>query len=393
MKIALVCPYDYARPGGVQDHVAHLDREFRRVGHDTRILAPSSDPALDDGRSVGNVYYLGRVTAVPANGSIARITLSLRLAKRVKQILRQEAFDVVHVHEPLLPVLPITVLRFSTALTIGTFHAFSRSNAGYFYGRPLLRRYFAKLDGKIAVSAVAQQFVSQYFPGSYAVIPNGIDVDLYRQLVPRLPEFDDGKVNILYLSRLEKRKGLKYLLRSFPVIKARHPQVRLIVASDGPLRVPFERWVERHGIPDVVFTGHVDEESKPAYYATADIFCAPATGRESFGIVLLEAMAAGKALVASDNEGYRAIISGGVDGLLVEPRNENGLTEAICALVRDRDMREQLGRSARAKAWRYDWQHVAGDVLAFYDRTRRQAVEKRTPLGQVVLELEGQGGS
>jgi len=391
VKIALVCPYDYARPGGVRDHVAHLDAEFRRIGHDVRVLAPSSDLLQDDVHSEGNVITLGRVTAVPANGSVARITLSLRISKRIKQVLRQEMFDVIHVHEPLLPALPITVVRFSNALTIGTFHAFSHSHAGYFYGRPFLKRYINRLQGRIAVSRPALDFVSHYFPGDYTIIPNGIDMAQFSAPTRCLPQFDDGMLNILFLSRLEKRKGLKFLLRAFPAIKARVPSARLIVASDGPLRAPYQRWVERHRIPDVVFTGGFPESQKAAYFASADIFCAPSTGQESFGIVLLEAMAAGKAIVASDNEGYRSIISGGIDGLLIEPRNEQALTEAICGLLRTKDMRDQLGRGGRAKAWRYDWRYVAADVLDYYQKVGHRGTAPTISLGTPMLELQGNG--
>ena len=130
MKIALVCPYDFAHPGGVRDHVAHLDQQFRRAGHDVRILAPSSDSEAAETPASGHLYSLGRVTPIPANGSVARITLSLRLSKRIKDILHHERFDVVHVHEPLMPSLPISVVRFCSSLTIGTFHALSRSHAG-----------------------------------------------------------------------------------------------------------------------------------------------------------------------------------------------------------------------------------------------------------------------
>jgi phosphatidylinositol alpha-mannosyltransferase len=347
----------------------------------------------DDVRSDGNVYTLGRVTPVPANGSVARITLSLLLSKRIRTILRNEAFDVVHVHEPLLPALPITVMRFSHALNIGTFHAYSRGHRGYFYGRPFLRRYFARLDGKIAVSPAALGFVSQYFPGDYTVIPNGIDVAQFQQPAVRDSRFDDGKLNVLFLGRLEKRKGLKYLLRAFPRVQARCGSVRLIVAGDGPLRVPFERWVERHHIRDVVFVGGFPEADKAALYAAAHVFCAPSTGQESFGIVLLEAMAAGKAIVASDNDGYRMVVTGGVDGLLVEPRNEQSLTEALCGILQDRDMREQLGRAASAKAWRYDWREISGDVLRFYQRTARQKEPSAPFAGMPVFELEGNGGN
>ena len=363
MKIALVCPYDYATPGGVQDHVRHLGERFQEQGHDVRILAPSSD---DDVHASGNVYTVGGVTAVPANGSIARISLSMRLAKRVKHILRSEQFDIVHLHEPLMPMLPITVLRFSDAVNIGTFHAYSRSFYGYQWGKPLLMRYFRRLSGCIAVSEPAQQFIQQYFPGTYTVIPNGINVAEFSGPVQPLPEFDDGMLNILFFGRLEKRKGLRFLLRAFPLVKSAFPNARLIVAGEGTTRAAYQRWVDKHEVRDVVFTGRISAADRARCYASADIFCAPNIGGESFGIVLLEAMASGKPVVASAIPGYRAVIQDTEDGLLFPPKDHEALASTLCRLLADADWRQRLGAAGRRTAWRYDWSSIADQVLAFY---------------------------
>ncbi len=365
MKIALVCPYDYAAPGGVQDHVSHLGACFERAGHDVRILAPSSD---DDIHADGNVYTVGGVTAVPANGSIARISLSMRLAKRVKQVLRAEQFDVVHVHEPLMPMLPITVLRFSDALNIGTFHAYSRAHYGYQWGKPLLMRYFRRLAGCIAVSEPAQQFVQQYFPGHYTVIPNGIDTAEFLAGAQPLPQFDDGMLNILFFGRLEKRKGLRFLLRAYPLVKSAFPNARLIVAGEGTNRLAYQRWVEQHQVRDVVFTGRIAPADRARCYASADVFCAPNTGGESFGLVLLEAMAAGKPVVASGIPGYRSVVADGVDGVLAPPKDSAALASALCRVLASADLRERLGQAGRMKARRFDWSVVADRVLAYYQQ-------------------------
>lgn len=370
MKIALVCPYDYAIPGGVQDHVRHLGARFTQQGHDVRILAPSSD---DEVHANGNVYTVGGVRAVPANGSIARITLSMRLAKRVKHILRAEQFDVVHVHEPLMPMLPITVLRFSDTLNIGTFHAYSRAHYGYQWGKPLLMRYFKRLDGCIAVSDPAQRFVAQYFPGQYSVIPNGIDAAEFAGPIAPLPEFNDGMLNILFFGRLEQRKGLRFLLRAFPLVKTAFPNARLIVAGEGTTRAAYQQWVDKHEIRDVVFTGRIAASDRARCYASADVFCAPNIGGESFGIVLLEAMAAGKAVVASAIPGFQAVIDDGVDGLLFPAKDSEALASRLCRLLADAEWRLRLSDAGRRKARQYDWSAVADRVLTFY----RQVAQNR----------------
>lgn len=377
MKIALVCPYDFAIPGGVQDHVAHLSECFERKGHQVRILAPSSD---DDVHTAGNVYTMGGVTAVPANGSIARITLSMRLAKRVKHVLREEQFDVVHVHEPLLPMLPITVLRFSDSLNIGTFHAYSRMSYGYQWGKPLLMRYFRRLAGCIAVSEVAQQFAAQYFPGHYTVIPNGIDTAEFAGHVKPLPEFDDGMLNILFFGRLEKRKGLRFLLRAFPLVKSAFPNARLIVAGEGTTRAAYQEWVHRHDVRDVVFTGRIPAADRARCYASAHVFCAPNIGGESFGLVLLEAMASGKPVAASAIPGYREVLTDGVDGLLFPPKDSEALASVLCRLLADAEWRKRLGAAGKRKAHHYDWSAVADRVLAYYRQVGRERESETRPL-------------
>jgi phosphatidylinositol alpha-mannosyltransferase len=374
MRIALVSPYDFAFPGGVTNHITHLAQEFEKAGHEVTLIAPSSKPA--DELNQPNLRVIGRPISIPAAGSVARVTISLRLAKKVKEILQSGDFDVVHLHEPLLPVLPITVLRFSNAINIGTFHASASRNWGYFYGRRLLKRWFSRLHGKIAVSPAAAEFVAGYFPGYYNIIPNGIDYDRFSAPGDRLPEFDDGKLNILFLSRMEKRKGLKYLLRAFVYVKQQFPDARLIVAGawDPHSRVveSYARALEHSGVRDVHFVGWVPHGDLPLYYRTADIFVAPATGQESFGIVLLEAMAAGTPVVASNIQGFAGVLTHGVEGYLVPPRNEQELALAILKLAANPELRGRMAAAGRAKARDYSWDRIATRVLSYYHRLRSE---------------------
>lgn len=388
MKIALVSPYDFPYPGGVTAHISHLQEHFTRWGHRVKILAPSSGDSVELAKR--GVTVIGKPVSIPANGSIARITLSLRLAGQVKAILNQEQFDVIHLHEPLLPALPLQVLRFSDAVNIGTFHTYRGRHLGYHYGKRLLKHWFRKLDGKIAVSLPAMDFVRQYFPGYYNIIPNGIDYDRFSCETAPLPEFDDGKLNLLFVGRLEKRKGLRYLLEAYQTVKARVPASRLIVAgpvAGGARR--YQDWVSRRGLNDVVFTGRVSHDDLARYYASCQIFCSPATGQESFGIVLLEAMAAGKPIVATDIEGYRKLIEPGSDGLLVPPKDQTALAEALLSLADDELMRHRMGEAGRIKARDYTWSAVAGRVLSYYQRLLNERYPRTFPIDAKLIPAEG----
>src|SRR5215467_4102005 len=208
MKLALVSPYDFAYPGGVTEHVSHLAEQFLARGHEVHIVAPSSGDETEPIASVeAPVHRIGRVVSIPANGSVARITLSLRSYLQAKRLLQQENFDLIHLHEPMMPALPLTVLRHSSSTNVGTFHAFRNTPLTYFYGKPILRPFFRKLHGHITVSAAARDFVGEYFPADYRIIPNGIDYPLFNTRYPRLEQLADERPTVLFVGRLEKRKG------------------------------------------------------------------------------------------------------------------------------------------------------------------------------------------
>jgi len=370
-KIGIVSPYDWSYPGGVRDHITHLAEELRRMGDDVLVLTPASGPQSRIREE--HVYKLGRTTPIPVNGSIARVTLVPALARRVKEVLSHEQFDVLHIHEPLAPSLPLTVLRLSRTVTIGTFHAFapgsfsSTSHLAYASARPILRRYFNRLDGRIAVSGAAYRFVARYFPAEYRIIPNGVDLRRFGVVAAPRPELMDGKRNVLFVGRIEKRKGLKFLLRAIPLIQQRCPDTRFIIVGEGSLRPRYENFVRQHRWPNVVFTGYVSEDEKPSYYASCDLFCAPSTGGESQGVVLLEAMAAGKAVVASAVDGYRSVLTHGCEGALVPPRDSMALAETIIRLLHDDVLRRTMGYRGRIKAAEYSWPRVAARVAEYYD--------------------------
>jgi phosphatidylinositol alpha-mannosyltransferase len=390
LKLALVSPYDFAYPGGVTEHVANLAEQFLARGHEVHVVAPSSD---DENEPVSSfdapVHRIGRVVSIPANGSVARITLSLRSYLQAKRLLQEQQFDLIHLHEPMMPALPLTVLRHSNTTNVGTFHAFRNTPLTYFYGKPILRPFFRKLHGHITVSSAAREFVGEYFPSDYRVIPNGIDFARFFTRHPPLARFADSRPTVLFVGRLEKRKGLKFLLRAWPKVLERQPNARLVVVGRGRPLEGYRRFAARQGWSpeDVVFAGYVSSEDLPRYYQSCDVFCAPNTGQESFGIVLLEAMAAGAPIVASDIPGYRDVVSDGVQGLLVEPQNPGAVADAICRLLGNPELRANMRRVGQEKAQQYDWPRVATLVLDYYfevlERREAEPVTERVRFARV----------
>lgn len=388
MKIGLVSPYDWSYPGGVQDHIAHLATELRTRGHTVRILTPATGAR---GRVVEyGIYKMGWAAPLRVNGSVARVAIAPDWRGRIRGLLRHEQFDVLHLHEPLASALPLTLLYLagvSEAAYVGTFHAWARHGLtstpewAYVSARALVGRYFRRLDGRIAVSAPARDFVARFFPGEYRVIPNGVDLQRFHPDASPMPQYADGMLNILYLGRIEKRKGLKYLLRAVPVIRQHFPNTRLLIGGDGPLRAGFEHFVAQAGWKDVIFLGRVPADDLPSLYASAHVYCAPSTGGESQGVVLLEALASGRAIVASDLPGYRSVIHHRLDGLLVPPKDHEQLAWAICHLLGNAQERETLQRGALARAQDFGWEHVGGQVESYYEEilARRRIARQVAP--------------
>jgi phosphatidylinositol alpha-mannosyltransferase len=376
MKIVLVSPYDFAVPGGVTEHVTQLDGCLRRLGHETTILAPASRQS--EFRPPPHFQAIGRVVCVPTNGSVARITLSLGMSRTVHQILGQIAPDVVHVHEPFMPLLPLVALRHSRATNVATFHAYSGNQLGYRHGRLLLHRFFTKLNVRIAVSQTARTFVERHFPAPFEVIPNGVDLARFDHATAR-PELLDGVPNILFVGRLDERKGFAHLVRAFARVRQRGTPARLVVvgAFTPGQAARYRRLVTTSGVPDVIFVGRVTGEELTRYYRSSDLVCVPSVGGESFGIVLLEAMAAGRPLIASDIPGYRELIDDGVQGLLVPPGDAEALAVALGRLLADRALRDHLGTAGRAKAERFAWPRVAAQIVRCYNRAEPAGYRSR----------------
>ena len=383
MRIGLVSPYDFPYPGGVTKHINNLSRAFRQRGHEAIIIAASSDAAPAQAAAASQLGFVRLSTfIVPIrfNRSVARIGLSPLLARRVRRLLRQSEFDVLHVHEPAIPALPWVVLRqaqvvCSQTALVGTFHASDCQRDRHWFSslaliclRPVMCQVVDGLDGRIAVSPAARAFASAYHPGPFRVIPNGVDTALFgsSSLQP-LPQFSEG-LNVLFVGRLEPRKGVSVLLEAYARLKERLPSARLLMA--GPYaageRASVERATARLRLSDVHLVGQLPDEELARYYRSSHLLCAPSVGGESFGMVLLEAMAAGLPIVASDIEGYRSVMRHRREGLLVPAGDSVALAGSLAALLEDPPLRRAMGERGRDTAARYRWEGVADQVLEYY---------------------------
>ena len=378
MKIGLVTPYVYPVPGGVNEHVRFLYENLRLHGHDVRILTSSHGLQRS---SEGDVIRIGKGFSVPSNGSMGTITLSPRYVSQVQKVLDREHFDLLHFHEPFVPFLSLLVLRQSVSVNIATFHAYAGFSPAMELGKRTLSSYADRLHGRIAVSAAARHFADRFFPGDFKVIPNGVDVGRYQRAVP-IARWQDGGPNVLFVGRLEDRKGLPHLLKAFRLIRKGGVECRLLVVGSGPQEREARRYVMTRGLQNVEFLGRVSDAEKAQLFKTADVFVSPATGRESFGIVLLEAMAAGTPIVCSDIHGYKGVVQRGRQALLVEPRDAKGLAVAISELLADPEMRARMGAAGQERAEQFSWERVTARVEAYYGFViRRLAAQGQLPSG------------
>jgi phosphatidyl-myo-inositol alpha-mannosyltransferase len=373
LKVGIVSPYGYPHPGGVNEHVRYTYEAMRRMGHDVWIITSKYGRERE---SEGRVIRLGTGWAVPANGSVGRVTLGLRFKHQAREVLEAHRFEILHFHEPFVPFLSPTVLDASETVNVATFHAFGGFSPSYWIGSKFAGRLGRLLHGRIAVSGAARHFINRYFPGEYRIIPNGVDLDRFTTAQP-YEELRDGTLNILFVGRFEERKGLIHLLKAYHRLRKRRVDARLLIVGDGPKRREYRRFVGLRSIRDVEFLGRVDDEAKVRYFASADVYCAPNTGQESFGIVLLEAMAAGVPIVASDIHGFKNVIQRNVHGVLVEPRNPRALAAALYALARDPDLRHEMGEAGRARAPEFSWDRVTERIVDYYYEVRERVLATR----------------
>lgn len=356
MKVALVCPYAWDRDGGVQSHVRSLAEILRERDHDVTVLAPYSSrpPDARDATRVGKAF------GVPANGSVAPIAFGPLAATRVRTALRAVEPDVIHLHEPLVPSLSLLALWNANAPTVGTFHAAAESSFGYRISAPVLQRAARRLDVRTAVSDAARRLIERYIPGDYLLTPNGIDT---RRFASAAPLFQGEPRRILFLSRIERRKGLEVLIQA--MTRLRDLNVELLVAGSGPEEGAAKALADRLQVR-ARFLGRVADDDVPGLYRSADVYCAPGLGGESFGIVLVEAMAAGAPVVCSDLDGFRAVAGGA--GTLVPPGQAGPLADALREALIDDDRAREMKKMSALMAQAFDWRRLIVGVEAIYQR-------------------------
>jgi phosphatidylinositol alpha-mannosyltransferase len=378
VKIGLVTPYVYPLPGGVNEHVRFLYENLRLSGHDVRILTSSHGLQRS---SEGDVIRIGKGFSVPSNGSVGTVTLSPRFVSQVRDVLEAERFDLLHFHEPFVPFLSLVVLGQSTSVNVATFHAYAGFSPAMEFGRRTLGGYSARLHGRIAVSAAARHFIDRFFPGEYKIIPNGVNLGRFQRAVP-VARWQDGCPNLLFVGRLEDRKGLPYLLKAFRILRKDGVEARLLVVGSGPQEREARRYVMTRRLSNVEFLGRVSDAEKAQLFKTADIFVSPATGRESFGIVLLEAMAAGAPIVCSDIHGYKGVVQRGRQAILVPPRDARSLAAAIKQLLVNDEVRGRMAAAGLERAEQFGWERITERVEAYYGFViRRLAAQGQLPSG------------
>jgi phosphatidylinositol alpha-mannosyltransferase len=351
----MICPYSLSVPGGVQGQVLGLARTMRTMGHEVRVLAPCDGPPPDAG-----VTPLGASLPTPTNGSVAPIAPDVSAQLRTIRALRDEAFDVVHLHEPFAPGPTHTAILFKTAPLVATFHA-AGDIAAYRAFQPIVRAAARKLDVRCAVSEEARTMAETHVGGHYELVFNGVEIASYRDAEPAA---SDGPT-ILFCGRHEPRKGLAVLLDAMAHLPA---DVHLWVASDGPETASLQQKVASD--QRIHWLGRVSDDEKAALLRGADVFCAPSLGGESFGVVLLEAMAAGTAVVASDLVGYATVARDGRDGDLVPPGDPVALAKALGHVLADRAHAAELVASGSERAASFSMERLAEIYLGLYDQAR-----------------------
>ncbi len=364
MRIGIVCPYEWTVAGGVGHHVRHQAEQLRTRGHRVDVLAPAREPVHEQG-----FVSLGRSFPVPYNGSVARIAMGPAHTQLVRRALLDGAYDLVHVHEPLSPSVGLIAVIQASVPVVGTFHANLDRSLALRLSAPVLRHAFRKLAVRVAVSESARRTWQRYFRGQVVIVPNGVPVDFFTKTAP-LPALGDGHPTVLFVGRVEHRKGLPYLIRAFVRLKqTSHPNLRLVVVGrdDRNLQARAMAFVPPPFRPDLRFVGTVPAADLRAYYASADVFCAPSLGGESFGIVLVEAMARGVPVVCSDIDGYRDLVHDGSDALLVPPRDPAALAETIGTLLDDPGRRASMTAAGQVTAAQYSWETVAAELEEIYE--------------------------
>lgn len=366
MKVGLVCPYHLGSFGGVQRQVLDWSRKLNRLGNKALIL--SCGPPVDLKRK--DILFFGSHFRVPVNKDIGILSFCPQGTGSLKKFLNKEKFDILHFHEPYIPFLSWQLLSVSPTVNVATLHSFPEASLfSKIFGRATKAFVLVHLNKKIsrfcAVSPAARLFASNSIKKT-EIIPNAINLSRFSG-TKKIKKFSDQKINLLYVGRLSQRKGIFYLLKSIKEISQKHRHCRLIIVGSGPEEKKAKSFVEKNRLDNVVFEGQIADSQLAAYYASADIFCAPAIEGESFGVVILEAMVNELPIVACANAGYRYILKDKpFCDFLTKPKDVQGFSMLLEKLIADQSLRKKLGRAALKEAQKYSWDNIGRRLLAFY---------------------------
>ncbi|MGA8331302.1 MAG: glycosyltransferase family 4 protein [Mycobacterium sp.] len=361
MRIGMVCPYSFDVPGGVQSHVLQLAEVMRARGQSVSVLAPSSPHvSLPD-----YVVSAGRAFPIPYNGSIARVQISPTVHGKVRRWLAEGDFDVLHLHEPNAPSLSLWALRIAEGPIVATFHTSTTRSLSLSVFHGLLRPLNEKIVGRIAVSDLARRWQMEALGSDAVEIPNGVDVASFES-APLLPGYPRPGKTVLFLGRYdEPRKGMAVLVDALPALVKHFPGLQLLIVGRGD---EDELRAKIGGLAaHLRFLGLVDDAAKASALRSADVYCAPHTGGESFGIVLVEAMAAGTPVVAADLRAFRQVLRDGEAGLLVAVDDSAALADGLTAVLENDPLAKRYAAAGSHAVRRYDWSVVAGQIMQVYE--------------------------
>ena len=373
MQIAQVCPYDYSRPGGVKSHIDNLVQRLQHKGHEVKVIAPDIN---SEKISSDNANLFGKSRSLNFWGG-TQIDINIALGEEIyklQKFLSEHQFDIIHYHTIWNPLLAMQVRYYSKSKNVATFHD---TPADSFMGKkvaggvlmPIAAGILSKyLDGIISVSQSQSKYIRKFIKKDISIIPNGINLDVFDPQHAPLKEFDDGKFNLLFLGRLEPRKGIMYALEVYKRLRHKYSDIRLIISGDGDERTSAQNFVKDNHLDDVVFLGFIDEKIKANLFNTADVYVAPAIYGESFGIVLLEAMASGTAVAGFGNEGYLNVIKEPWRAYFPKPKDTDSLYAAIEKLYLNHEARESMVKWGLNEVQNYSWNVITDHIEEVYNR-------------------------
>lgn len=377
VKVGLVSLHSFLKPGGVKTHVFGLYKEFRKKGISPKIIIPRRKSNENYGK---DVILLGTSFPFPFGGSQSDFSINFN-SEAIDETLKYEKFDVLHFHNFSFPS-SFQILEKSEALNILTFHS-NIEGSDFLKNFPFFLDILKlivdwKIDGIIGVAPSALEVFKNY-KGPKIIIPNGVDMQLFNPTNPKIKKFSDGKINILFVGRIEKRKGLIYMLKAYQILQKKLDNIRLIIVGEGELKEKAKNWAKDNNLKDVHFEGKKEGEELASYFSTGDIFCAPSIFGESFGIIILEAMASGLPVVAFANRGYKDFLKGKkAENFLAPSKDYKNLAKKLEILISNPKLRKEMGAWGVNEAKKYSWEKIAEKVLDFYKICKKNKKKRDT---------------